>query len=236
MKNTMFNLALPALLLYFAASSTSNPAPVAEPTPFTGCATTLTNRTGTVYSAGPAIQTFTATSDEVTVTVAKTDGRAETQVNIYVNNQFNKKIEFDNGNYTDTKSRTLTGVKNKSIKVEIVNQSVGNTFQYRLTATGESTDLGSDSGNLMGQITKTMTTTRACGNSVKIKLTRTGGNAKGTVYIYRGNTRVHDEIWEGNQNTIEKTFTGSNNQTYRIEVKNISVGNTLKFNMDATQL
>ena len=50
------------------------------------CSRTLTSKSGTVYSANPGTLTTTATSDQVTIRIKKTGGRAETQVNVYVNN------------------------------------------------------------------------------------------------------------------------------------------------------
>ena len=108
------------------------------------CSRELTSKTGTVYSANPGTMTTTATSDQVTIKIRKTGGRAETQVNVYVNNVMQSNpIEYDNGTYIPSgwQSRTLNNVNGKQIKVRIVNQSVGNTFKYQAKINGNSKNI-----------------------------------------------------------------------------------------------
>ncbi len=76
----------------------------------------MTSKTGTVYSAIPGTMTATATSDQVTIKIRKTGGRAETQVNVYINNVMQSNpIEYDNGSYKPSgwQSRTLNNVNGK---------------------------------------------------------------------------------------------------------------------------
>lgn len=115
---------LTAALLLWAAPSVVQSAEV-----------TLKNRTGTVLAAGPAKTKITPSQDEVTVCVEKTGGRAETQVNVYVDDVRKAHFSFSNGKFTAEKERTVTGVRGKEVRVDIVNQSIGNTFKYELNIT-----------------------------------------------------------------------------------------------------
>lgn len=199
------------------------------------CSKVLKTRTGTVMAGGPAKTTLTPTGNSITVKVAKTSGRAQTIVNIYVNNVRKSYIEFNNGNYTNTKSKTISGVRGKSVRIEIVNQSVGNKFGYKLTVTGVTNNLGSGNANLAGQGQKTITFSRACKNKVTIKLTRTGGRARANVFIYKNGSKVYDGVIDKTENGFTKVYSGANNATYKVVVKNVSVGNFFKFTALATQ-
>ncbi len=212
----------------FAADSPDNP--------FNGCIKTLKARNGTVYAGGPAKTTFTSTAKDVTITVTKTGGRAQTIVNIYVNNQKRTDIVFNNGNDTPTKRKTITNVKGKSIRVDIVNQSVGNKFEYRLKATGESNDLGGSQGNLFGQDNKTTTLSTACTNQVRVVVRRTGGNARANVYVKLGSQTISSKVFDKNQTTMTINVPNARNKRYTVLVKNVSVSNWFKFTMDADSI
>jgi hypothetical protein len=211
---------------------------------FKGCKTSLASKKGEVYSVSPAFITTKATSNKVTVKVKKTGGRAKTTVNIYVNNilQQDKRIIFETGkDKTPFIERDLYGVKGKIIKVEIVNQSVGNTFKYIAKIIGKSKNLIKGgkpvSGTLIGQASKNVFTNKSCTQKTKIIVKRTGGNARGTIRIYEftgnGNyTRLlKSETFESNQN--KKEFLMNSSKKLKIEVKNISVGKLLKYKINA---
>lgn len=203
------------------------------------CTKTIKARTGTVYGGGPAKTTFRANENTVEINVTKTGGRAQTIVNIYVNGQMQqgKSLTFQNGNYSNTtKTATISGVRGKEIRVDIVNQSVGNKFEYRLKATAETKDLGSDQGNLAGQGKKTMTLGISCDNNASITVRRTGGTAKAIVKVMRmGGQSLNGggTVIDNNQSSITIPVSGVRNQRLRVEVKNVSVGNFFKFNMSA---
>lgn len=199
------------------------------------CTRTLASKSGTVYAGGPVKINLKPTSSSITVKVNKTDGKAQTIVNIYVNNVRKGYIQFNNGKYTTSKSKTISGVKGKSVRVEVINQSVGNKFKYSLTVKGVTNALGSGSGNLAGQVKKTITFDRACKNNAKITVRRTNGNARANVYFYRNNVKVGEAIMDPNQTKIERSFGGANGKTFKVEVKNISVGNTIRFSATGTQ-
>lgn len=205
------------------------------------CPTTLATKSGTVYSANPGTFKANSSGNEVTVSVRKTDGRAETQVNIYVNNVFKGKIEFDNGNYTTQyRTKTVTGAANKEVKVEIVNQSVGNTFKYDAKIEGSNRSLmttgGPETGNLVGQTQKTVTSEGSCTNRAKVIVRRESGNARGTVRVYEktgtswSNNPIESVTFEANE--TEKIITINSNKDLKVELKNISVGNMLGYKMN----
>lgn len=202
------------------------------------CKKTLTSRTGTVMAAGPAKQSFKATGSSVTVKVQKTGGRAQTIVNIYVNNVRKKFIPFTNGNYTKTKSVVVPTSPNQNVRVEIVNQSVGNKFQYKLTCTGPApASLGSVSGNLVGQAKKTQTFDRVCTSKNKINITirRTSGQARGTVIVKKNGRQVDSKVLNNNQSRMNLSYNNAKGARYTVELKNVSVGNRLGYRMSATQ-
>ncbi|MEM9823777.1 MAG: hypothetical protein AAF985_22020 [Bacteroidota bacterium] len=200
------------------------------------CTKTYASKSGTVLAAGPAKIKFKPEANSVTISVNKTGGRAQTIANIYVNNQYRDKIEFSNGRYTREKSKTISGVKNKNVKVEIINQSVGNKFKYSMKAKGQAgSNLGTGTGNPAPQAKKSVTFDRACKNRVNIKVERREGTARANVFIYHGSIKVDDGILDRNQPRINFSLSNSTNKRYRVEVKNVSVGNRIKFRASATQ-
>ena len=228
MKSSFFQLTnilfVVALIAQFSIASAS-----------ISCTRTLKSRTGTVYAGGPAKTTLTPNTDEITVKVAKTGGRAQTIVNIYVNGSRKSFIEFNNGNYTSTKTKRVTGVRGKTVRIEIVNQSVGNKFEYRLTVTGTTDALGNDSGNLAGQGQKTVILDRACKNKVTITIRRTSGQARANVFIYKNGAKIYDEVLDKNESRIVKTYSGANNAIYKVVIKNVSVGNFIGWSVNGRQ-
>lgn len=212
---------------------------------FKGCSITLGNKTGEVFSVAPGILQARATSESVTVKVRKTGGRAETQVNIYVNGTLKraKKIEFDNGNYTTQyKNRVLNNVKGKMIKVEIVNQSVANTFKYNAKILGFSKSIVKGGaapikGVLLGQIKKSIETTGSCTGKTRVIVRRQSGQARGTIRVFEksgagwSSTAIKSLTFERNEN--KKIFVINSNKRLKIELKNISVGNTFGYKMNA---
>ncbi len=208
------------------------------------CNQELVKKSGVVHSVKPGILTTRATSNRVTVSIKKTGGRAETQVNIYVDGVLrqNKIIEFDNGRYTTPyKPEPIGGVKGKMVKVEIVNQSVGSTFKYTAKITGKTNslmpNLNSEKGTLIGQGFKNVFTKRPCKGKVKITINRTGGKARGTIQIFeQGNNgnytnKLEDVTFAKNEN--KKEFTINSTKKLKIVLKNVSVGKTIKYKINA---
>lgn len=208
------------------------------------CATTLASKSGKVYSANPGNLVVKATSDQVTIKIKKTAGKAETQINIYVNNimQQNKTIEFDNGKYTTGyRTATLNNVKNKNIKVKIVNQSTANTFSYTLKIDGASNSLASTGGkvegSLVGQTNKTIYTNNSCTNKARIIVRRNSGRARGNIRVWEKNGSSWSLLNQYNQ-TLEqseskKIFVVNSNKPLKVELRNVSVGNNLGYTMNA---
>ena len=208
------------------------------------CSTTLTSKSGTVYSANPANITTTATSNQVTIKVRKTGGRAETQVNVYVNNVMQSNpIEYDNGTYIPSgwQTRTLNNVNGKQIKVKIVNQSVANTFKYEAKIDGKSSNITTTgdkvTGRLMGQTNKTIYTKASCTGKARIIVRRTDGKARGNIRVWQkvGNSwslmNNHTYTFEKNQD--KKIFVVNSNKRLKVELRNVSVGNTISYVMNA---
>lgn len=204
------------------------------------------NKTGTVYSANPGRATFKATTDKVIIKLTKTGGKAETQVNIYVNNRFSKKMEFDNGNYSGRSyTRTLTGVKNKTIKVEIVNQSVANTFKYSLVCTGEKPAVPNCPKVVLNKTGKVYSvrpgthTVRPTCNNLEIKLQKTGGRAETQANVYINGRFQQSAKMEFDNGPAKpsrtKLLRGVRGKTVKIEIVNQSVGNTFDYRLTCTQ-
>ncbi|QNJ98078.1 hypothetical protein [Constantimarinum furrinae] len=219
---------------------------------FTGnaqeCATTLASKSGTVLSANPGVLTTTATSDQVVVKIRKTGGRAETQVNVYVNNVMQPDpqdvFEFDNGNYTESqyRTRTFNNVSGKTIKVQIVNQSVANTFKYTLKIDGSkksvATTGGKVEGTLIGQTNKTIYTDGSCTPKTRIIVRRKNGRARGNIRVWEkqsnGSWQRLDQYSQTlEQNQDKKIFVVNSNKKLKVELRNVSVGNTLGYIMNA---
>jgi|GEM_PF-6676279 len=204
------------------------------------CSSTLKSRSGTVMAAGPAKIEFRATSNSVKVEINKTGGKAKTTVNIYANGSFKGRIIFENGRDTPKKSKTIPGVNGKNIKVEIVNQSVGNKFKYSMKATGSTSNLsksGKVTGRLVGQTKKTIYTNASCTNKTKVIIKRTSGNARGTVRVWKKNgsswVEYSSDTFERSQPNNEMVINVNTSRELKIELKNISVGNTFSYSMDA---
>jgi len=205
---------------------------------FKGCNTNLVSKQGEVFSVNPGYLTTKATSDQVTVKVKKTGGRAKTTVNIYANNSLKKRIIFENGSYTTPyKQRVLNNVKNKNIKVEIVNQSVGNTFKYNAVISGKRKNVMKSgkpvSGTLIGQGFKIANIDKSCTGKTKIIVRRTGGIARGTIRVLEvpSNRQLKSITFE--RNDKKKEIIINSNKPLKVELKNVSVGNLLKYKINA---
>ena len=181
----------------------------------------------------PAKTEYTPKMNEIDVHISKTGGKAQTIVNIYVNNALKRSVSFNNGNYTRTNKVSLNNVKNKKVRVDIVNQSTANKFKYSLKFKGEIVELGSGSGNLAGQSKKTFQLECGCKSQTKITVRRTGGNARANVFVRLGSTTVKTVVIDKNQSSKTITLNNANGKCYKVEVKNVSVGNWFKFNMTA---
>ena len=214
-----------------------------------GCNQALVKKSGEVYSVANGILSTRATSNKVKVSVKKTGGRAATQVNIYVDNVLrsddDQRIIFLNGrNTTPFISREISGVKGKMIKVEIVNQSSGSTFKYTAKIIGKTPSLMPNlkpvSGRLVGQGFKNIFTKRSCSGKIKITIRRTGGKARGSIQIFeRGNNgnytnKIEDVTFAKEEN--EKVFEIDSTRKLKIVLKNVSVGKTIKYKIDAVSI
>ncbi len=208
------------------------------------CARVLKSKTGKVYSANPGVLSAVATSNQVTVRVRKTGGKAETQINILVNGQMQPNpMEYDNGNLIPSgwKTRTINNANGKTIKVQIVNQSVANTFSYEAKIEGMSGNITTTgapvTGTLYGQTNKTIYTNASCTGKARIIVRRTSGKA-------RGNIRVWEKVGSSwnlkngagemlEQNEANDIFVVNSSRPLKIELRNVSVGNKVGYKMNA---
>jgi len=208
------------------------------------CSTVLKSKNGTVYSANPAVINTVATSNQVTVKVKKTGGRAETQVNVYVDNVMQPNpIEYDNGTYIPSgwQTRTLNNVNGKQISVRIVNQSVANTFKYDAKIEGMSSNITTtgdkSTGRLMGQTNKTIYTNASCTGKARIIVRRTDGKARGNIRVWQKNgnswSLMNNHTYTFEKNQDKKIFVVNSNKQLKVELRNVSVGNTLSYVMNA---
>lgn len=205
----------------------------------TTCLKTLKTERGKVFAAAPGVITLKdCQSDEVTITVTKTDGKAETQINIYVDNQMQQNpINFDNGSLIPApKTRTITGTKGKKVVIKVVNQSVANTFSYVVKIEGQSNNLikGDNTGTLIGNEKITLETLSNCANKAKIIVKRKDGNARATIRVWEKqingtfNERVDlNKTFEKEESTKEIDY--DSNKSLKIELKNVSIGNNFKY-------
>ena len=205
---------------------------------FEGCNVTLASKNGVVYSVNPGYLSTVARSNKVTVSIKKTGGRAKTTVNIYAGNQLKKRIIFENGDYKTTKQRVLNNVRGKKIKVEIVNQSVGNTFKYTAKIIGKDTSLTPNrtpvKGVLAGQFEKRITIKKSCTGKTKIIITRTSGRAQAAIKItYSKNNRSKQKetIFSGFPKT--KEFIINSDKSIHIYMKNMSVLDRFGYKINA---
>ena len=209
------------------------------------CSTTIKSKTGKVYSANPANIVTTATSNQVTVKIKKTAGRAETQVNVYINNVMQPNpIEYNNGTYIPSgwQTRTLSNVNGKTIKVKVVNQSVANTFSYSLKILGNSRSIASTGGlvdgTLIGQQNKTIYTNGSCTPKTQIIVRRRSGNARGNIRVWEKRNNGTWAFLSQYTTTLErgvnkKIFVVNSNKKLKVELRNVSVGNTIGYRMNA---
>jgi len=207
------------------------------------CPTILKEKNGTVYSVNPAIFKETGTSDQTSITIRKTDGRAKTEVYFFVDGvQQGGKMTFSSGQGTRTKSRTVNNTKNKEVKVKIYNRSVSNTFKYNAKIYGEKRSIseagGPSKGLLIGQQKKTIKTIDPCTPRTKVIIRRRNGVARATVRVYRHNygaswslMPAHSYLLEQGDNS--KIFTVETDKKIKVELQNISMGNTFSYTMNA---
>ncbi len=209
------------------------------------CATTLKSKSGKVYSANPATIKTTSSSNQVTVRMRKTAGKAETQVNFYIDGvQQSQVLEYDNGTYIPSgwQTRTFPNMNGKEIKVKIVNQSVANTFSYQLQINGERRSVASTGGpvdgNLVGQTNKTIYTNGSCTPNTRVIVRRRGGKARANIRVWEKRSNgtwrrldQYNQTLEKNQNM--KNFVVNSRRELKVELRNVSVGNTIKYRMNA---
>ena len=98
------------------------------------CPKTILNKNGTVLAVAPGTYTVKPLCNDLKITLKKTGGKAETQVNVYVNGRYRRTnmMKFSAGNYQRTLSTTVKNVRGQKVKIDIVNQSVLNDFRYNI--------------------------------------------------------------------------------------------------------
>lgn len=193
---------------------------------------------GNVYSLAPGIITKRAKYNRIDITVFKMGGRARTQVNIYLNGVRQGFLTFSNGNYTEEKTISLSNAKGKNIKVEIVNQSVGNRFEYTCILYESQKKIISKVKN------KTLLPNNhyddkalSCTKKYKFILKRKEGNARCWLKIYadeRHRTLIKRVMINRNENqkiiTIEKNV-GTQYVSVYYQVSNSDANNYIKFDL-----
>jgi len=210
------------------------------------CSSTLKEKTGLVRAAIPAKIKVTPTSSAVTIKIKKTSGRAATQVSFYVNGtmRVHKTEQYVNGNYSesDYRSITLGNVQNKEVRVEIVNQSVGNRFGYSLKIDGETNILSSTGGKLQGtlapQQNKTIFSNASCTGATRMIVRRTNGKARANIRVWE---QLNNGTWrrmDQHTKTLEKDqdkkiFVVNSSNPLKLELRNVSVGNRLGYTLNA---
>lgn len=106
------------------------------------------------------------------------------------------------------------------------------------------TSLGTKSGNVLGNtVGKYTSSKKACKNSAKVKVNKTGGRARTTILVYvsssRNGTGTLKQSYEFPNGTRKSSKTinvsGCNGKFIRVEVKNRSAANTFKYNLSITQ-
>ena len=143
------------------------------------------------------------------------------------------------------------------MKVHIGRAAVNTNVRYKITlkrvggitgADGSTdctyTNLGSKSGNVIGNtVGKYTSTKKACKNRVTVKVEKTGGKARTTVMVYASDTKNGTgslkESYEFPNGKAKSTknihVTGVNGKFIRVEVKNRSAANTFKYKLKITQ-
>ena len=212
---------------------------------FEGCRKVLASKSGVVYSLAPGRLKTKVKSGKATVKISKTGGRAKTIVNIYVNNKLKKRITFENGNYKKTEKRVLSLDTNNwfnKVEIEIVNQSVGNTFKYtaEIIAKDRSMIPGKDelTGRLWGLAEKTFTIKKPCTGRVKIAIHVTSGRGQALVqiYSYNGNllaTRVLSHAPAPRNTPDPNEFMIDTNGDMNIHIKNIAATDNVWYKIEA---
>lgn len=145
---------------------------------------TYINKTGTVRSIKQDVTTFRATTEWVTIQITKTDGRAQTIVQIYADNKLQKTLEFKAGTQKPSMSYSITDARSKNIKIVMINKSVANTFKYRLKGTGKNPCKQNETtGTIPGGESKTFSYSPQCSDLI-VRISRTGGRAAGEAKIW----------------------------------------------------
>ena len=170
---------------------------------------------GSVYSLAPGIfEKFEAHYNRVDISVLKTGGRARTQVNIYLNNVYQGHLTFENGDYNRIETYSLNNAKGKTVKVEIVNQSATNRFDYKLR-------LYHSQKRFIDKLTATLMPGKymtnidyrdhvllSCTKKYKLTIKRKQGNAKFRIMVYYfKRDQTFSPLYTGNMNSNETTKT-----------------------------
>ena len=191
---------------------------------------------GSVYSLAPGIfEKFEAHYNRVDISVLKTGGRARTQVNIYLNNVYQGHLTFENGDYKRIQTYSLNNAKGKMVKVEIVNQSATNRFDYKLRLYhSQKRFLGKHTATLMpGKFTtnkgNSNHTLHSCTKKYKLTIKRKQGNAKIRIIVYYSKKPLtYNPLYTGNMNSNETT------KTIKVTVPEDSNGGQLYYTITNT--
>ncbi|MFK8104379.1 MAG: hypothetical protein AB8G15_17760 [Saprospiraceae bacterium] len=202
----------------------------------TSCESILKYEKSTVKYGAPYQVKLKPQVETVTISVDKTAGTAPVIVSIYLDGIEKESFSFPNSKVKKVQTKTFKNIRNKSFKVKIVNPAKDKSFSYHLTIKGHSSALGEKKIKLKSLGKETFYTATACGEKVKVELARKKGKAKATIYVYRGNIKVWESFWGGEEKRISKIFPASTNKKYKIVVKNVSADQTVELLVKALQL
>ncbi len=207
------------------------------------CPSLLREKNGTVYSPSPANFKETGVSNQTTIEIQKTDGRAKAEIYFYVDDvRQGGVMTFNSGNQRGFQRRTLNNTKNKEVKVKIYNRSVSNKFKYTAKIKGEKRSItekgGPSQGMLVGQQKKSIKTNSPCTPKTEVIIKRRNGVARATIRVYRN---LYGDNWTllpqysdlMEQQDTQRRFTVETSSRIKVELQNISVGNTFSYTMNA---
>lgn len=204
------------------------------------------NKNGSITPGKAAIFNFRSTTDQVLVHVIKRGGQAIGWVEVYVDNVFKERLEFSAGSRNLAKDAALIGVKNKSIRIKVINKAGEEAFKYELRSVGNDLDKkirpgkgcprGYTSGTVQAGQPKVMTIRPLC-DQIEIVIQRTGGRAAAEAIIYLDNIWTSKlEFPKGVNTTQRKKYNPLNGRTIRVEIINKGAqGDTFQYKMQSIQ-
>ena len=215
--------------------------PTSNNTSFEGCETVLNQKSGVISSLAQGELKTKSKSNQVTVEVKKTGGNARAIVNIYVNNDLKERIAFNKGNNTMLKKKVLNKVRNKRIRIEIVNRDIGSTFQYLAKIIGKKTSLTPNFSTIKGMIPvqsdQSVNVSSSCTGKARITIKRTSGNAPVVIkvsYKKNGKYEFQEKFFEGARKTKDFTiYSNYGSGPIEIYMKNTSNSDDFFYKIEA---